>query len=280
VTTVLEVIDSGTSYLEKRNIAEARLSMQQLVGHFLALSRVQLYLEFDRPLTESELIPIREALRKRGQGIPLQHILGNVEFAGLTFKSDERALIPRPETEELVDLICQNQDLFPETPRILDLGTGSGVIGLSLAHRLPKTAEVVLSDVSSKALSLAKENAEQLEIPATLVESSLFEQVSGTFDLIVANLPYIPESEREQLAPEVTHDPDLALFSGSDGLDLIRKTIQTSTNYLNSNSLIAFEVGYNQGQEVQTLLRQSFPTVGLWSDLNDIPRFPHARTKG
>lgn len=280
MTTVLEVIDSGTSYLEKRNIAEARLSMQQLVGHFLALSRVQLYLEFDRPLTESELIPIREALRKRGQGIPLQHILGNVEFAGLTFKSDERALIPRPETEELVDLICQNQDLFPETPRILDLGTGSGVIGLSLAHRLPKTAEVVLSDVSSKALSLAKENAEQLEIPATLVESSLFEQVSGTFDLIVANLPYIPESEREQLAPEVAHDPDLALFSGSDGLDLIRKTIQTSTNYLNSNSLIAFEVGYNQGQEVQTLLRQSFPTVGLWSDLNDIPRFPHARTKG
>jgi len=204
VTTVLEVIDGGTTYLEKRGISEARLNMQRLVSHHLNFTRVQLYLEFDRPLTEEQLTPIREGLKKRGQGIPLQHILGEVEFLRRDFRCDSRGLIPRPETEELVSLILQEKDTLPQPSRILDVGTGSGVIGLSLALELPSVSETVLADYSPEALSLARENAEALEVEATFVESDLFSNIEGTFDLVVANLPYIPEHEREALKKLLT----------------------------------------------------------------------------
>ena len=277
MTTVLEVIDGGTSYLEKRGIDEARLNMQRLVGHFLGFTRVQLYLEFDRPLTEEQLTPIREALKKRGQGLPLQHVLGEVEFMGLDFKCDARALIPRPETEELVSLVLK--ETLNEPTRVLDMGTGSGVIGLALAQELKTPAEVVLCDCSRDALSLAQENATTLELEVTLLQSDLFSSVEGQFDLIVANLPYVPERDRETLKPELAHDPDLALFSGADGMDLIRKFVAEVSQYLTTGGLLAMEVGHDQGARTASLLEsdESLRQVEVKADLNKIPRFPFAR---
>ena len=279
MTTVLEVIDGGTGYLEKRGIAEARLNMQRLVSHFLDFTRVQLYLEFDRPLSDEQLEPIREALKKRGQGIPLQHIVGEVEFMGLDFKSTGQALIPRPETEELVSLVLKEH--FTENPRVLDVGTGTGVIGLSLFQKLNEPSEVVLSDYSPDALALAKENAKALDCEVTFIESDLFANIDGTFDLIVANLPYVPERDRETLSPELAHDPDLALFSGLDGMDLVRKFCKQVGEYLCPAGLLAMEVGHDQGEQTANLLRQdsSLHEIETRADLSGIPRFPFARKR-
>ena len=273
----MEVIDGGTSYLEKRGIDEARLNMQRLVGHFLGFTRVQLYLEFDRPLTEEQLGPIRDALKRRGQGLPLQHVLGEVEFMGLDFKCDARGLIPRPETEELVGLVLK--ETLNEPTRVLDVGTGSGVIGLSLAQELKDPGEVVLCDYSTDALALARENAESLELEVTLLESDLFSTVEGQFDLIVANLPYVPERDRATLKPELAHDPDLALFSGADGLDLIRKFVAEVSKHLNPGGLLAMEVGHDQGALTASLLEsdESLGQIEVKADLCKIPRFPFAR---
>ena len=280
LTTVLEVIDGGTGFLEKKGVSEARLNMQRIVGHFLGFTRVQLYLEFDRPLTEEQLAPIREALKKRGQHIPLQHVIGEVEFLCRDFKSDARALIPRPETEELVSLILKEKERFNTPTRILDVGAGSGVIGISLAAELENTSEVVLCDISREALALAKENAEALETPVILIESDLFSNIEGTFDLIVANLPYVPERDRDSLAPELSHDPALALFSGPDGMDLIKKFVSEVGRFLNPGGLVAMEVGHEQGPPTAALLEQhSFDPVEVKSDLSGVPRFPFATKK-
>lgn len=278
MTTVLEVIDGGTSYLEKKRVTEARLNMQRLVSHFLGYTRVQLYLEFDRPLSEEQLAPIREGLKKRGQGIPLQHILGQVEFMTHDFKCDHRALIPRPETEELVSLVLKEKDTLFQPTRVLDVGTGSGVIGISLTLELPSVEEVVLSDISSEALTLAKENANLLEQNVTLLESDLFSAITGQFDLIVTNLPYVPETDREGLEPELQHDPALALFSGQDGMDLIKKFTREVAQFIKPGGLLAMEVGHDQGQPTADLLpQQDFTNIEVKNDLNGIPRFPFAR---
>src|SRR6266436_8474782 len=157
--TVLEVLQSTTAYFKKRALESPRLNAEHLIAHSLGKKRIELYLEFERPLSEPELSPLRELVRRRGRGEPLQHLLGTVEFANHTFISDKRALIPRPETEQLVEYLS---DLaWPEYPCILDVGTGSGVIALSLATRIPQ-AEAQAVDLSQDALSLARENANRL----------------------------------------------------------------------------------------------------------------------
>ena len=185
----------------------------------------------ERALAEPELAPLRELVRRRGQGEPLQHLLGTLEFASHVFVSDRRALVPRPETEQLVEYIG---DLpLPRNARILDVGTGSGVIILSLAARCPD-AELHASDISEEALALARENAEQLGIPDRIhfARNHLLDGLEGAFDLIVANLPYVAATEAAQLAPEVQHDPAIALFGGTTGDELIRELIAAAPPHL------------------------------------------------
>lgn len=275
MSTVLETIDGGTRYLEKRGIEDARRNMQMLVASQLGCTRMDLYLQFDRPLDEAALAPLRETLRKRGEGIPLQHLLGTVWFHKREFKTDSRALIPRPETEELTEWIL-SWDL-PQTQRVLDMGCGSGVIGLSLAAERPGW-QLTLADLSPDALALARENAAALEITnASFIQSDLFENLDGTFDGIVANLPYVPETERASLAREVRHDPELALFSGPDGLDLIRRFIPDAARHLNPGAWIALEIGHGQSTHVSSLLQAAaFSHIEVKTDLSGIPRFPKA----
>ena len=199
--TVLETINGGTRYLEKHGIEDARRNMQSLVAHQLGCTRMELYLQFDRPIAEPDLAPLRETLKKRSEGIPLQHLLGSVGFHKREFKTDSRALIPRPETEELAAWILTWE--LPANQLVLDMGCGSGVLGLTLAAERPAW-DVTLADVSPDALALARENAALLATGnVRFIHSDLFAAVDGLFDGIVANLPYVPESERATLAREV-----------------------------------------------------------------------------
>ncbi|MDQ6656469.1 MAG: peptide chain release factor N(5)-glutamine methyltransferase, partial [Verrucomicrobiota bacterium] len=214
--TVLQVLQATTAYFQKREIESPRLNAEHLLAHLLGLKRIELYMEFERQLAEAELAPLRELVRRRGQREPLQHLLGSVEFCGRTFVCDKRALVPRPETEELVELV--KSTVAKSTAKILDLGTGSGVIALSLASALPD-ATVHACDISPDALALARENAARLGLAERVqfIESDLLLSVADVYDVIVANLPYVPESDRATLSREVLHDPALALFGGADG---------------------------------------------------------------
>jgi release factor glutamine methyltransferase len=276
MTTVLETIDGGTRYLEKRGIEDARRNMQMLVARQLGCTRMDLYLQFDRPLEETDLAPLRESLKKRGEGIPLQHLLGTVWFHKSEFKTDARALIPRPETEELAEWIL-SWDL-PDRQRVLDMGCGSGVLGLTLAVERPGW-DVTLADVSPDALSLARENAGLLEITnASFLESDLFSAIGSEFDGIVANLPYVPEAERATMAREVLHDPALALFSGADGLDLIRRFIPDAFARLKPGGWLVLEIGHDQASQVAGFLQaSSFTAIEVKTDLSGVARFPFAR---
>src|SRR5262249_38595698 len=159
--TVLEVLQSTTGYFQKRNIESPRLNAEHLLAHVLGRKRIDLYLEFERCLTESELTPLRGLVKRRGSGEPLQHLLGTVEFCGRTFYCDKRALVPRPETEQLVELLVAHFKSEILHARMVDVGTGSGVIALTLAEEFSK-AEIVGADISEDALLLARENAERL----------------------------------------------------------------------------------------------------------------------
>jgi release factor glutamine methyltransferase len=279
MTTVLDILDKGTAYLEKRGIEDARRNMQMLVAHQLDCTRMQLYLRFDEPLEEDVLGPLREALKKRGEGVPVQHLVGTVGFRRHEFKVDARALIPRPETEELAEWLAKHVTL-PDGAAILDMGTGSGCLGLSLAADFP-TATVTLADVSADALALARENAAAIEAnKLAFIESDLFNALpaDATFDLIVANLPYVPEGE--EVSREVRHDPALALFSGKDGLDLIRRFIPEAAKRLTPEGWLALEIGHDQAAEVERLLNDAgLAEIRSLSDLSGVPRFPVARKR-
>jgi release factor glutamine methyltransferase len=275
--SVLETIKAGADYLEKRGIEDARRNMEHLLAKQLGCSRMQLYTQFDRPLVESELAPLREALKKRADGIPLQHILGEVHFLGHDFICDNRALIPRPETEELVEMILT---LIPPASElnILDVGCGSGVIGLSLAAKRPQ-CHVSLVDISPAALDLSRTNASKLIITnVTFLQSDLLDSVTGTFDLIVANLPYVPDGEASLMKKELAHDPPLALFSGTQGMDHLRRFIPSAFNFLKPGATLALEIGHDQASHVRLSLEHSgFTEIEFRNDLAGIARFPFAK---
>ena len=276
MSTVLETIDGGTRYLEKRGIDDARRNMQMLVAQQLGCTRMDLYLQFDRTIEENNLAPLRENLKKRGEGIPLQHLLGSVWFHKHEFKTDARALIPRPETEELAEWILKWE--LPAEQQILDMGCGSGVLGLSLAAARPGW-NVSLVDVSPDALSLTQENAAALAIPnASFLQSDLFTAIDAQFDGIVANLPYIPETDRATLTREVMYDPALALFSGPDGLDLIRRFIPEAFQHLKPGGWLVLEIGHDQASQVVEILQTSaFTAIEVQTDMSGIARFPFAK---
>ncbi len=274
--SVLETINGGASYLEKRGIEDARRNMEHLLAKVLECSRMQLYTQFDRPLEEITLAPLREVLKKRGEGIPLQHLLGEVSFHGRDFICDGRGLIPRPETEELVEMILKQ--ITGENLQILDVGCGSGVIGLSLAAEKP-SSHVTLVDLSEDALGLTRENAKKLDVSnVDILSSDLLDQVTGSFDLIVANLPYVPESEAATMARELAHDPALALFSGIEGMDLLRRFIPVAVSFLKPGGWLALEIGYDQASQVRLCLEKSgFTEIEIRKDLSGIARFPFAQ---
>jgi release factor glutamine methyltransferase len=280
--TVLEVIQSTTDYFKKRAIENPRLNAEHLLAHALGRKRLELYLDFERNLAESELAPLRELVKRRGQGEPLQHLLGTVEFCGHTFLCDKRALVPRPETEQLVELLSCKLSPSPRPSskfRIVDIGTGSGVIALSLAAKFPE-AEIYGVDISDEALQLAGENAERLGLSRRVQfqKSSLFENLDERFDVIVANLPYISMPDRHLLSREVLHDPAVALFGGERGDEFIRDLIEKASSCLRPGGLLALEIGVGQSEALLELLaRKNYHDIESKTDYSGTPRFLFAR---
>ncbi len=275
--TVLDVLQSTTAYFKKREIESPRLNAEHLLAHSLGRKRIDLYLEFERRLTETELAPLRELVRRRGQGEPLQHLLGTIEFCGHTFLCDKRALIPRPETEELVELLQSN--IQNAKSKILDVGTGSGVIALSLATNFPE-AEVHAIDISNDALALAKENAGRLGLSERVrfLRVDLLTDVTDVYDIIVANLPYVANAERGQVSREVLQDPDAAVFAGPTGEELTRKLIETAPARLTSGGLLALEIGIGQAEALSGFLAEKgYADISARHDYAGVTRFLFAR---
>ncbi len=274
---VLDVLQSTTAYFKKRGIENPRLNAEHLLAHALGRTRMELYLEFERTLGEAELAPLRELVQRRGQGEPLQHLLGTVEFCGDIFLCDNRALVPRPETEELVELV--ESRIENRESRIVDVGTGSGVIALSLAKKFPE-AHVFAVDVSEDALALARENAIRLGLSGRvqLRKSHLLENLDERFDVIVANLPYIATQDRHTLSREVLHDPDVALFAGARGDELVHELIEQVPERLRPGGLLALEIGLGQSQGLLSVLAEKkYRDIDSKNDYSGVIRFLFAR---
>jgi release factor glutamine methyltransferase len=275
--TVLEVLQSTTAYFKKRDIESPRLNAEHLLAHTLKRKRIELYLEFERPLAETELAPLRELVRRRGLGEPLQHLLGTVEFAGRVFLCDKRALVPRPETEELVELL-KSKIQNPKS-KILDVGTGSGVIALTLAAQFPE-AEVDAVDISDDALALAQENAARLGLQGRVrfAKGNLLTEIEGVFGLIVANLPYVATGDRPALSREVLHDPAVAVFAGERGDELVRELINTARDRLLPGGMLALEVGIGQADNLASLLdEKNYHDIASIRDYCGVTRFLFGR---
>ena len=277
--TVIEVLQSTTSYFQKHKIESPRLNAEHLLAHVLQRKRIELYLEFERHLNESELVPLRDLVKRRGAGEPLQHLLGTIEFCGHTFVCDKRAMVPRPETEQLVEFLISNFRSETADSRIVDVGTGSGVIALSLAAKFPET-EIVAVDISDDALALARENTGRLGLVdrVKFLPSNLLENVAGTFDLIIANLPYVSKEQRQTLSREVLHDPEVALFAGARGDELVRDLIMQASSRLRPRGMLALEIGIGQSEMlVAALAEKNYRDIWTENDYSGVTRFLFAR---
>lgn len=256
--TVLEVITATTAYFRKSGVESPRLNIEHLLAHVLEKRRMDLYMEFDRSLGETELAPLRDLVRRRASGEPLQHLLGTVEFLGLTLKCDARALIPRPETEQLCEMLvaeAKRDGCIWKTHAVADVGTGSGCIALALAAALPELRAIGL-DRSEHALALARENATHTALAGrvTFFHSDLLTALTEPVALIVANLPYIATHEVPTLQAEVLRDPVAALDGGADGLAIIRRLIAEAPSRLIRGGRLALEIGCDQGTALLSAL--------------------------
>jgi release factor glutamine methyltransferase len=257
-----QALEKAVDYLRRKGVENARLNAERLLGSILDLKRIELYTGFDRPLTEGELARYRECLKRRAAREPLDYIIGHADFYGRRLAVDRRALIPRPETEQLVestlDLLRADKSLS-DTPVIIEIGAGSGAISIALAAELPG-ARAHASEISPGAVDLARENARSngVEERVTLYPGDLFEPLKGSgirdADLVISNPPYVTGAEYDTLSPEIReHEPKNALVAGPDGLGVIKRIIAEAPGFLTENGLLAVEIGSGQGQAAARL---------------------------
>jgi release factor glutamine methyltransferase len=277
--TIREVLNWTRGYFEAAGIVQPRLEAEILLAHALDVERLNLYLSPDQPLTVDERTRYRTVVKRRRDGTPLQHLVGEVRFFGLRFRVSRDALIPRPETEELLDHILK---LVPRERDIacLDLGTGTGVIAVCLARYFPQ-ATVTAVDVSESTLELARGNAvlNGVEGRINFIESDWFERVPGTYDLVASNPPYVAEEELKELPTEVReHEPRVALDGGPSGLREIAKLVEALPAHMNSDGLLFLEIGHGQDVAVTEMLMGSgFVDVRMEPDLAGKKRYVVAR---
>ena len=221
------------------------------------LSFTDFVFALQQEVTEEEKQFVEEIYKKLAAHIPAQYIIGHAEFFGMQLKVDERVLIPRPETEELVELIlAENPE---ENLKVLDIGTGSGAIALALAKNRPDWS-VTAADISQDALELATENAKRQDLDLTFIRTDCFSEISSKYDIIVSNPPYISRADEEEVGLNVLHsEPHLALFADEDGLAIYRKISEESKGYLTDVGKIYLEIGYKQGQSVPALFMENLP---------------------
>ncbi len=264
---ILEIINKTTPYLAKAGVVSPRLTIELLLAHVLKKKRLQLYLEFERELDDATLEVLRSLVKRRVAGEPLQYVIGETEFCGLKLAVDRRVLIPRPETELLVEVVAARK---PAT--VVDVGTGSGCIALALAQRLP-AAEVTATDVSPDALAVATANVSRYDFKnfTRLLQGDLLSIFPDGFtvDAIVSNPPYIASGELAQLPQEVKDfEPAQALFAGVDGLEVISRLVLEAKRFLSPTGFVALEIGAGQCAAVTQLFESAgYKLVQVEKDL-------------
>ena len=275
--TILRMILWSAEYLKNKGVETGRLDAEWLLAAALGVDRLQLYLKYDRPLSSEEREAFKLLLRRRAGREPLQYIIGRTGFRELELKTDPRVLIPRPETELLVQEVLDWASAGAES--VWDMGTGAGAVVLSLAAEGTWT-RLVATDVSPEALSVAADNAERYDLGGHVEfrEGSLFEPLEEgeRFDVIVSNPPYIAEGEKGELQPEVRDwEPPEALFAGEDGLDVIRQLVTGAPKHLLSGGLLALECGLGQAEGIAADVQATgaFGAVRIRADLTGRPRF-------
>lgn len=278
--TILRMIRWSAEYLVAKGVESGRLDAEWLLSEALGVDRLQLYLQYDRPLSAEERETFKPLLRRRANREPLQYIMGRTAFRQIELKTDSRALIPRPETEVLVQEVRDWASAQGKSVgRVWDVGTGTGAVALSLVAE-GVCAGVVATDVSPRALAVARENAKRYD-PSGLVEfreGSLFEPLrpGERFDVIVSNPPYIPQGEKDDLQLEVRDwEPPEALFAGAQGLDVIRPLVAGAGDHLRPGGLLAFECGLGQAETLTSDVNATgvFSAIRIRPDLTGRPRF-------
>lgn len=290
-STLLNIKDAlarSTAWLAEKGIPPARLDAEVLLAHVLGMSRLDLYLAWDRPLNEDEKGLYRALLQRRSEFEPVAYITGKREFFSLEFRVTPDVLVPRPETELLVEEALElakamTGDREARPPRIADVGTGSGAVVIALATHLPG-ARFVATDVSAAALAVAAENAQTHGVGGAIEfrKTSLLDDVEGPFDLVASNPPYVAERDRASLPPDVArHEPAEALFAGEDGLDVISALIPSAAERLRPGGWMAVEIGAGQIGEVARLLEENgcFERPRVKPDYQGIERVVSARRR-
>lgn len=251
--TISRILSWTKQYFTEKGVASPRLDAEVLLSHVLKTDRIHLYVHFDQPLQTEELEQFRQAVKERALRQPVAYIIGTKEFMGLDFTVSSDVLIPRPDTEILVET-AQKLLSSVSQPRLADVGTGSGAIIVSLLHLLPE-AQGVAVDISAKALAVACQNAKRHAVSERVefLEGNMTEPLAGTFDAILSNPPYIPDEVIATLEPEVRQEPLSALEGGKDGLDFYRHLLNKSAAYLKENGFLAIEIGHGQVKDIQQL---------------------------
>lgn len=272
--TIGRILKWTEQYFKQKNIESPRLDAEVLLSHILGRERIYLYVHFDEPLEPTELARYREAIKQRVQRVPVAYIIGEKEFMGLTFKVTADTLVPRPDTEILVQAAVERLRARGEAPRFADIGTGSGAICLSVLHFLPK-AQADTVDISPAARAIAEENAAALEVAdrVTFHTGDLLAPLAGNYDAILSNPPYIPDDDIAALAPEVRlKEPHTALAGGKDGLDFYRRLTADAPALLKDGGFLALEVGIHQAAPVAALAVPSFSRTEILKDYAGIER--------
>ncbi|MGP3778188.1 peptide chain release factor N(5)-glutamine methyltransferase [Halanaerobium saccharolyticum] len=282
---IKELLNRSDQFLAERGIESSRLDAEVLMADLLDMERINLYVKYDYPLKSTEINSYREMIKKRAQHIPVAYITEKKEFMSLEFTVREGVLIPRPDTENLVEAVieyCRNKEL--DKPQIIDVGTGSGAIAVSLAHYL-EDAKVVGVDLSAQALKVARENMEKHELSErmSILKSDLLaefikREIKG-IDIIVSNPPYISEAEMEELSPEVKKEPETALKAGEDGLDYYRRLIPEAEKVLKEGGSLFLEIGYRQADAVSELFGDRWKDVEVKKDYSENDRIVSAVLK-
>ena len=260
IWTIGRILQWTEQYFQNKEMDTPRLDGEVLLSHVLGKDRIYLYTHYDQPLIQEELDAFRPLVQERAKGHCVAAIIGEKDFMGLTFKVNDKVLIPRPDTETLIEHVLGTYAKDSEV-RILDVCTGPGTILLSLLHYLPNACGVGL-EISMDALTVAEENSERFSLNdrVQLLESDMFSALDGNaekFDLIVSNPPYIRTGDAKLLSQDVLNEPQIALFGGEDGLEFYRILAKKCDTYLKPQGRIAFEIGYDQAEEVKSLLKEA-----------------------
>jgi len=271
VWRIIDIINWSKDYLEKHNVDSPRLTIELMLTHVLNIERIKLYTDYDKPLSESELSVIKSMIQQRIKRYPLQYILGQVEFYGSKFIVNQDVLIPRPETEELVDKVI-NENKINNDYKILDIGTGSGCIAISLAKKFVNST-ITAIDNSTSALKVAKQNSIDLGVENVKFAYAdiLTTEPKLKYDIIVSNPPYVSNSEMNELEPELSFEPNSALTDSSDGLEFYRRFVTIFKNILSIDGVFYLELNSSLARETEKLFASEYK-IEIIRDLFDKPR--------